>query len=131
MFVRKNYPDCEIELIPGICSLSAAAAKGLWPLSLQQDQLLVLPTPDDPLILEELLKDAATSNRVLALLKLGNRWLWVRPLLERLNLLKGSLFAERVGFVDEQVMPADKVEASVKNYFSLLLIRQTWPDTLP
>ena len=110
---------------------TAAAAVGAWPLSLQKDQLLVLPTPDDSLILEKLLDEAALSHRVLALLKLGNRWIWVRSLLEKRGLLSEALFAQRVGFPDEQVLVASKVPATVRPYFSLLLIRQCWPEVLP
>ena len=131
MYIKANHPECTIKLIPGVTAVAAAAAVGAWPLSLQKDQLLVLPTPDDSLILEKLLDEAALSHRVLALLKLGNRWIWVRSLLEKRGLLSEALFAQRVGFPDEQVLVASKVPATVRPYFSLLLIRQCWPEVLP
>ncbi len=131
LYIRANYPEFPIKLIPGVSAISAAAAEGAWPLSFQTDQLLVLPTPDDPKSLGSLLDDAASAGRVLALLKLGKRWDWVRPLLEKKGLLSGSLFAQRVGCSDEQVLMADKVPASIRPYFSLLLIRQSWPEVLP
>ena len=43
--LRQAWPDCPISVIPGITSCSAAAAAGLWPLALQQDQLLLRPCP--------------------------------------------------------------------------------------
>jgi precorrin-2/cobalt-factor-2 C20-methyltransferase len=68
---------------------------------------------------------------VLALLKLGRRWVWVRPLLERRGLLPGALFARRLGWPDQQVGPADRVPQGESPYFSLLLVRQGWPAVLP
>ncbi len=129
--MKKTHPECKVRLIPGVTSFSAAAAAGLWPLCLQQDQLLVAPTPDTPEILEELLEDAGILGRVVVLMKLGSRWKWVRQVLEDLDLLEGSLFAQRVGLPDQLIVNAKDVPASSRTYFSLLLIRQAWPEVLP
>ncbi len=129
--LKSRYPDCKVKIIPGITSISAAAAVGDWPLALQQEQLLILPTPDDPSRLEALLDEAAYSKRILALLKLGHRWLWVKPLLERMDLLESALFAEKVGLEDQQIKNAIEVSKSERPYFSLLLIRQSWPEVIP
>ncbi len=131
LYIQLNHPQCLLKLIPGVTAISAAAAAGAWPLCLQKDQLLVVPTPNDSTSFKKLLKEAASANRVLALLKLGKRWIWIRPLLEEKRLLDKSLFAQRVGFVDQQVVTAEKVPASIRPYFSLLLIRQAWPEVLP
>ena len=124
-------PSCPLTVIPGVSSVSAAAAAGQWPLALQQDQLLLRPCPDSREALDAELQQAARSGRVLALFKLGHRWAWVRGCLEQHGLLSQALFAERVGWPDQLVCTADQVEASERPYFSMLLIRQGWPDTLP
>ena len=129
--LRQAWPDCPISVIPGITSCSAAAAAGLWPLALQQDQLLLRPCPDTPEELERVLDTAAATGQVLALLKLGRRWSWVQPLLKQRGLLQQALFAERVGWPDQQICCADAVAAEPRPYFSLLLIRQGWPEVLP
>jgi precorrin-2/cobalt-factor-2 C20-methyltransferase len=123
-------------VIPGITAVAAAAAaassQGLpWPLALQQEALLIRPTPETSGELEALLERAAGAGTVLALLKLGHRWAWVRPLLEARGLLGGSLFAQRVGWPDQLLAAAAAVPAEEQPYFSLLLIRQGWPDVLP
>ena len=38
---------------------------------------------------------------------------------------------ERVGWQDQIVRSAGDMEASERPYFSLLLVRQGWPDVLP
>jgi precorrin-2/cobalt-factor-2 C20-methyltransferase len=129
--LRERHPALAVRLIPGISAVAAAAAAAAWPLALQQEGLLIRPTPEEPGDLEELLAQAAAGGWVLALLKLGGRWPWVRPLLARRGLLEGTLFARRVGWPDQQLCPAAAVPATEAPYFSLLLIRQGWPAVLP
>jgi len=134
--LAQRHPACPVRVIPGITAAAAAAAAASsqgwpWPLALQQDALLIRPTPDGPDELEALLDQAAATATVLALLKLGQRWRWVRPLLAARGLLEAALFAQRVGWPDQLVSPAQRVPAEEQPYFSLLLIRQTWPAVLP
>ena len=129
--LRRFHPGCPVRLIPGISAVAAAAAAGAWPLALQQEGLLIRPTPEEPALLEELLDRAAADGVVVALLKLGKRWAWVRPLLARRGLLEQALFARRVGWPDQEVAPAAAVAPGEMPYFSLLLIRQGWPGVLP
>jgi precorrin-2/cobalt-factor-2 C20-methyltransferase len=134
--LRQRHPDCPLRLIPGVpaaCAAAAAASSAgmAWPLALQSEGLLIRPTPETPAELEALLERAASDGTVLALLKLGHRWSWVRPLLGDRGLLKGALFAQRVGWPDQLVAPATAVPANEQPYFSLLLIRQGWPEVLP
>jgi precorrin-2/cobalt-factor-2 C20-methyltransferase len=129
--LAERHPTCPVAVIPGITAVAAAAAAGRWPLALQQEALLIRPTPEGPGELEALLQRAAGEGTVLALLKLGHRWSWVRPLLEARGLLATSLFAQRVGWPDQLLAPAAEVPAEEQPYFSLLLIRQGWPDVLP
>lgn len=129
--LQANYPHCPLKLVPGINSFSAAAAAGKWPLALQNDQLLIAPAPENSLILRSLINEAFSNRRVLVLLKLGKRWKWIRPLLEEMNLLEISLFAQKVGFPEEMLLSAKQVPSIEKPYFSLLIIRQCWPDVIP
>jgi len=129
--LRRRHPACPVRLVPGISAVAAAAAQAAWPLALQQEGLLIRPTPEEPAALELLLDQAAAAGWVLALLKLGGRWAWVRPLLARRGLLEGALFARRVGWPDQLTASAAQVPEHEAPYFSLLLIRQGWPEVLP
>ncbi|MCH9713212.1 MAG: precorrin-2 C(20)-methyltransferase, partial [Cyanobacteria bacterium] len=60
-----------------------------------------------------------------------HRWAWVRPLLAARGVLEGALFAQRVGWPDQLLASAAAVPAEEQPYFSLLLIRQGWPEVLP
>ena len=129
--LEKYHPECLVKLIPGVTSFSAAAAKSKLPLAFQEEQLLVLPVPDSYEELKFMLSDAALKKRVVVLLKLGKKWEWVKPLLEELDLIKKSIFAERIGFSDQQILRASDLPSGKRPYFSLLLIRQSWPLTMP
>jgi precorrin-2/cobalt-factor-2 C20-methyltransferase len=134
--LRERHPRCPVRVLPGITAVAAAAAAAssigpAWPLALQQEALLIRPTPGSAAELEALLDRAAAEAMVLALLKLGQRWVWLRPLLEQRGLLEASLFAQRVGWPDQLLAPAALVPAAEQPYFSLLLIRQGWPAVLP
>mgnify|MGYP003336114798 CR=1 FL=1 len=129
--LRQRHPRCPVTLVPGITAVAAAAAVGAWPLALQRESLLIRPCPETPAALEALLEAATAGGQVLALLKLGARWLWLRPLLERRGLLEQCLFAQRVGWPDQRVLPAAAAPHEEAPYFSLLLIRLGWPELMP
>ena len=134
--LAERHPACPLRVVPGISAVAAAAAaassQGLpWPLALQREGLLIRPTPETVPELVQLLEQAAASATVLALLKLGRRWRWVRPCLEERRLLHTALFASRVGWPDERLVTAAAVPAEEQPYFSLLLLRQSWPAVLP
>ena len=129
--LRERHPNCPLRLIPGISSVAAAAAATAWPLALQQEALMIRPTPDSRQELELLLEQAESGDWVLALLKLGRRWAWVRPLLEERGLLEKALFASRIGWPDQRLAAATKLDAAEEPYFSLLLLRQGQPAVLP
>jgi precorrin-2/cobalt-factor-2 C20-methyltransferase len=129
-----RHPGVTLKVVPGITALAAAAAAacgpaGPWPLALQQEPLLIRPTPASPAALHRLL--AAADGGVLVLLKLGHRWPWVREVLGACGLLEQALLAQRVGWPDQRLVSAAAVPAEEQPYFSLLLIRRGWPAVLP
>ena len=124
---QQQQTELALRLIPGVTSLAAAAAAAHWPLALQQQAMLVAPTPEAP----EALLDLLSRAEVLVLLKLHHRWTWVRPLLERQGLLDKTLVAQRLGWPDQTIVPARALRAVSCSYFSLLLIRCCWPTVMP
>ncbi len=129
--LEKFHPECLVKLIPGITSFAAAAAKSKLPLAFQEEQLLVLPVPDLYDELKVTLSEAASTNRVVVLLKLGKKWTWVKPLLEELDLIESSIFVEKVGLLDQKILRASNLSSASRSYFSLLLVRQSWPLIMP
>ncbi len=129
--IRNYYPQINVKVVPGIASFSTAAAQGLCPLSFQDEQILILSTPDDKASLMFLIDEARSKKRVLVLLKIGKRWKWVKQVLEEMNIIKLSLFAQNIGFYDQKIINASELKDKEISYFSLLIIRQSWPEILP
>jgi precorrin-2/cobalt-factor-2 C20-methyltransferase len=69
------------------------------------------PTPETPAELAKLLERAAASATVLALLKLGRRWSWVRPCLEERRPSGVGLVCQPGGLADQQLLAAAAVPA--------------------
>ena len=83
-------------------------------------------------ILDDRLRGSASQPPLLpAYATPGSAGLDLRACLEARNLLDQALFAQRVGWPDQQLSPAALVSAAEQPYFSLLLIRQGWPAVLP
>ena len=131
MALKKYHPECVVKIIPGVTSCSAASAKSKLPLALQEEQVLILPVPKSSDELKDVLFEAASLKRVVVLLKLGKKWTWVKPVLKELDLLESSIYAENVGFSDQKIFRASNLSSEIRPYFSLLLIRQSWPSIMP
>ena len=129
--LKAKAPELPIRVIPGITAASATAAAAGWPLALQDEQLQVVPLPDQPDQARQLLLTAREHGQPMVLLKVGRRWRWLRPLLEELQLLECALYGERVGWPEQLVLPAASVAAEERPYFSLVLLRPAWPAVLP
>jgi precorrin-2/cobalt-factor-2 C20-methyltransferase len=109
-------PRFECESIPGITSLSAAAAACLRPLATRDQALLVLPATAPPRRLEALLRDA---DRV-AILKVGRQLAKVRQALSAARMLKGAVLVENVSTGSQRVTPVEEAGDEAP-YFSLVL----------
>ena len=129
--LKAEAPELPVRVIPGITAASATAAAARWPLALQDEQLQVVPLPDQPDQARQLLINARDHGQPIVLLKVGRRWRWLRPLLEELELLECALYGERVSWPDQVVLPAASVPAEERPYFSLVLLRPAWPAVLP
>ena len=129
--LKAEAPELPVRVIPGITAASATAAAAIWPLALQDEQLQVVPLPDEPDRARQLLLTAREHGQPMVLLKVGRRWRWLRPLLEELQLLECALYGERVGWPEQLVLPAASLAAEERPYFSLVLLRPAWPAVLP
>lgn len=110
-----------VQIVPGVTSLSACAAKVQKPLTTGDEVLTVVPSTRGEAAVAAAL-DAADS---VAVMKVGGRWPMLHDLLARRNLLESAWLIERAGMDGERVRPAWQVEAGEEApYFSLLLVRK-------
>jgi precorrin-2 C20-methyltransferase / precorrin-3B C17-methyltransferase len=105
-------------IVPGISSVSAAAATASVPLVQHDETLTVLPgtLPDDQL------KARLAGSDAVAVLKLGRTFGKVRSALEQAGLLDRALYVERAGTAGERVEALAEVDPAGVPYMSLALV---------
>jgi len=119
--IEENYPQVKINLIPGISSVSLAAALGNFQLINQGETLEILECPDK---LDDLINSINyKKNCVLAIMKVGKRWQDLKKVLKENNMLDKALLAVNLGMSNQFIDKASKNSSDEIPYFSLLLIR--------
>ena len=121
--IKDNYPDIITSTIPGISSLSAAAALHDFDLVKKGETLIIKECPTSNLELTTLIIESRDNKTVLAIMKVGKRWNLVRETLRKENIINKSLVALNVGMPDQIIQNASQYKKEVMPYFSLILIR--------
>ena len=119
-----RYPT---EVVPGVTSVSGAAAAAGRPLVERDEVLTVLPgtLPADQLAERLVATDSA------AVLKLGRTFPEVRAAFERAGVLDRALYVERATTDRQRVLPLADVDPSTVPYFSLALLPSPLSDARP
>lgn len=120
--VRTLRPDLEIEIVPGVSSVTAAAAAAGVALADYQDRLAVVPAtaPHDQI------ERALVDFECVVLLKVGRVLGELLALLERLGLVERTVYVRRCGWPDQQVVTDVRalIPSPPRDYFALLIVRR-------
>ncbi len=118
---REQYPEFEVEIVPGVSSVVAAAAAAGVPLGLSSDRLAILPATYE----EGLLRQTLLEFETVVLMKVSRVFDRVYGLLRELGLEKKAVFVRRVGSSEEEVVTDLASLAGKKlDYLSLLIVRK-------
>jgi precorrin-2/cobalt-factor-2 C20-methyltransferase len=98
--LRQNYPNIEVETIPGISAFNAAASRAEVSLVEGDERLAILPVPGDLRGLREAFKEFDT----IILMKVGSKLDKITALLKELDLLKSSVLVSHVGCPEERII---------------------------
>jgi precorrin-2/cobalt-factor-2 C20-methyltransferase len=121
--IKHNYPEIITKTIPGISSVSAAAALNDFDLVKKNETLIIKECPSSKLELTSLIRASKGNKTVLAILKVGKRWNLVRDILKKEDIINTSLIALSVGMPDQIIQYASQYKKDFMPYFSLILIR--------
>ena len=119
--IKKNYPKIKIKTLPGISSLSLAAALADFQLIKKGENLNILECPNDENQFHSLV--SKNSKTVLAIMKVGKRWEWIKYVLEEKKLLRKAILAVNLGMENQYIGSASEYFSKELPYFSLLLVR--------
>jgi precorrin-2 C20-methyltransferase/precorrin-3B C17-methyltransferase len=108
----------ETDVIPGVPSVLAGAARLGTPLVRRDTELTVLPGT----LPESVLAARLADGNAYAIMKLGRTFGKVRRALERANVLGRASYIERATMDRERIMPVADVDPETVPYFSLVLV---------
>jgi precorrin-2 C20-methyltransferase / precorrin-3B C17-methyltransferase len=119
------------QIVPGVSSVSAAAAAIGEPLVQHDESLTVLPGTLPPELLRARL--AGADGDAVAILKLGRTFDKVRDALADGGLLDRAYYAERAGTDAQRVAPLASIDPATVPYMSLVLVpgRGQRPEVRP
>ena len=106
------------QVIPGVPSIMAAAARLGTPLVRRDSELTVLPGT----LSEETLAVRLRAPGAFAVMKLGRNFTKVKTALHRAGVADRALFIERATMANERIVPLAEVDSSNVPYFSLILV---------
>ena len=121
--IKNNHAEIITKTIPGISSLSAAAALNDFDLVKKGETLVITECPSSNSELTSLIKESRENKKVLAIMKIGKRWNLVKETLKKEDIIKKSLIALSVGMPDQIIQYASQYNKDDMPYFSLILIR--------
>jgi precorrin-2/cobalt-factor-2 C20-methyltransferase len=108
----------QIEIIPGVSSLSACAAVAAIPLVSRDDALAVIPATLD----EDQIAARLAESDAVAIVKLGRHISKVCRVLDRLGLLDGAVYIEHATLPTQRVAPLTRINPDLAPYFSMVLL---------
>ena len=121
--IKNKHPEIITKTIPGISSISAAAALSNFNLAIKGETLIIKECPSNKQELVDLISINREKKTVLVLMKVGKRWEWVKNFLKEENIINKSVIAINVGMPNQIVQKVSRFEQNNMPYFSLLLIR--------
>lgn len=126
--LRRGFPEVKIEIVPGVSSIHAAAARAGVPICRLDERVAIVPAAYGLEQLPQLLDQFAT----LFLVKVHSS---MELLLDRLADLPGSVqavYVEKVGTPEERVVTdLRSLRGQELSYFSLVILRGSSPPGRP
>ena len=118
MYIFARLADrFEVEVVPGVTSIAACAARAGLPLAARNERLTVLPGP----LPEAELRARIEGAESVAIMKVGRHLAKIRGVIAALGLTGKATYVERASLPDEVVCPlADAPDRAP--YFSMILL---------
>ena len=118
MYVYARLADrYQVEVVPGVTSITACAARAGMPLAARNERLTVLPGP----LPEAELRARIDGAESVVIMKVGRHMSKIRGVIDALGLTDRAVYVERATLPQEVVLPlADAPEKAP--YFSMILL---------
>jgi precorrin-2/cobalt-factor-2 C20-methyltransferase len=119
--LQKSHPEVEVEVIPGISSINAAAARAVVPLASGDDNIAIISGNREDKVIREILQKFDT----VVFMKMNTMFDKLLAILEELNLVEKCVYVRRCTTQDEEIIwDVSKLKGEKVDYFSLLIVRK-------
>ena len=116
---RERYPDIEIEIVPGVSSINAAAAAAGVPLGMGAERIAILPATYEA---EELRRTISEFDTVI-LMKVHRVFDQVYEILKESGMERSAVFVRRVGSRRQEVVTdLASLVGKELDYLSMLIV---------
>jgi precorrin-2/cobalt-factor-2 C20-methyltransferase len=118
--LKKSHPEVEVEVIPGISSINAAAARTTLPLASNDERIAIISGNCEDKVIKETLENFDTA--VFMKINMFDKLL---AILEELNLVEKCVYVRRGTTQDEEIIwDISQLKGKGVDYFSLLIVRK-------
>ncbi|WP_317055798.1 precorrin-2 C(20)-methyltransferase [Roseovarius rhodophyticola] len=107
----------EVEVVPGVTSVTTCAARAGLPLAARNERLTVLPGP----LPEDELRSRIEGAESVAIMKVGRHLSKIRAVIDALGFTDQAVYVERASLPDEVVCPLNDAPEKAP-YFSMILL---------
>ncbi len=119
--LRRDHPELEIEIVPGISSINAAAACAALPLATGDDKIAIISASSD----EAFIRQTAMTFDTVVFLKISSALDRVLAILEPLGLAEKCVFIKRCTTGEEEIIrDITKLRGQKLDYLSLMILRR-------
>ena len=116
----ESNPELKIDIIPGVSSINASAAKAKISLGLADEKIAILPAN-----YIENLKEMLEKFDTVVLMKVNKVFEGIMHTLTEMNLLNNAIYISRAGMEDEKVFKnINSVKEEDLNYFSMIIVKK-------
>jgi precorrin-2/cobalt-factor-2 C20-methyltransferase len=125
--VKETYPEIELEIIPGVTSVSAAAASSKLPLAEKEEVVTIMPSDLNATLME---KNAKYTDNIV-FMKCAHRIKEFIPILLKAGFTENSTVAlvKRCTLLEEKVIVGKLSEVNQwdikKDYFSVAIVKKS------
>ncbi|PLS23674.1 precorrin-2 C(20)-methyltransferase [Neptunicoccus cionae] len=109
--------EFEVEVVPGVTSVTACAAALRAPLTARNEVLTIIPGPMEETAMEQRIAAA----QAVAVMKVGRHLPKIRRVLDRLGLMEHAGYVERATLPEQKAMPLERAPETAP-YFSMILV---------
>jgi precorrin-2/cobalt-factor-2 C20-methyltransferase len=116
----ETNPGLDVEIVPGVSSINASAARAKLSLGLADEKIAVLPAT-----YTENLREVLTDFDTVVLMKVHRVFDKVRIILDDMGLVTKAVCVSRAGMQDEKIFTdIREMKEEEMNYFSMVIVRK-------